>query len=621
MMMRVKKRFLSALLLVTILSLAVTSSLDASSSEVVTDEGVGSLSQNYDCVYTFDVYYGHFRSVHTLHISVPPSLYDYYERKSHFLTGDGDYGKFATPDAFSIVAENIKNATDKAPYSDEQFANAVLTLVRQIPYIKSTTKYPVEALVENSGDCDVLSLLAASIMKAGGLDVVLLHYKGLNPSHMNVGVYLPYKPVYRSWWLAPTSFEYDNKTYWMAESTSKGDWKVGDRPSLLENAKPRIITLKGTEKISPVKISSSLDSQLAPTSISATFSLNDSSLEGEERSLSITGQANPAVAGNNVTMYVGRDGLALDTYGTATDENGEYSFAWNFTQAGKYTITTSLGGTADYSGSDSENLTVFAAVYEPIPEEYHQGGELQSIGIQSPKYVLKSNVTGTGLLLSGEFMIISENDSGSAIEVRIPQVERVIYFPRTRQTMRVIISAEQVISVPVENNQLGFILRQDGEEDYSASVGVLGDQQITQISRVLQESSAAYMNASDVATRNKWYRVEATISKNATNAKLYETNNTLLDNIAAAESRETGELGILMSYPPNSILAFKNLKVSTLDEPVAPLPSEDEQTDGSELGWLAPYMAGAVLLAIGTVAVGYARRKSNETKQLRTQAE
>ena len=621
-------KFLNTFLLATILSLTIASGLNKSFSEGLTSENGDSSSQNYDAAYDFDVYYGHFRSMHTLHVSVPPSLYEYYERKSHFVTSDGDYVKFATPSVFAIVAESIKEATSEAPYSDEQFANAVLTVVRQIPYARSAAKYPVEAIVKNAGDCDVLSLLAASIMKAGGLDVVLLHYKSLNPSHMNVGVYLPYKPVYRSWWLAPTGFEYDNKTYWIAECTSQGNWKVGDEPSLLADTKPRVIPLRSVES-SPSQVSSRLDSQLALSAISITFSLDNSSFESEERSLSITGEVYPALNGKNVTMYVGRERLAYETHKTITDENGKYSFTWNFTQAGKYTVTTSLCGTPDFAGSDSENLTVLAGVYEPIFEEYYADSELQdpmaransapfvNLAGQGPKYVLKSNVSGTGLLLSGEFMIINENDTGTpTIELTIPQVERTIYFPRTRQVMRVVVREEQVINKSVENDQLGFILRQDGEENYSASIGVLGDQQISQISTILQESNPAYMNASDYATRNKWYKVEATISKNETDAKLYEMNNTLLETIAAPQSSKIDEMGILMSYPPNSILAFKNLKISTLDEPVTPLPSEEEKNERNESEWLKPYIVSAVLLAIGSVAIGYARRrKGSRTKQ------
>ena len=163
-----KKRLLLASLLVIIFGLMwITSLGEAFGAE-------NSVTSDYDRTYTFNAKYGYYQLSHKLYTSMPPSLYDYYHSKSHVVYSDRDYGKFVTPSVFKFVAESIQNVTRDLPNSDEQFANAVLMLVRQVAYVKSSVKYPVEAIVDNSGDCDVLSLLAASIMKAGGLDVVLL---------------------------------------------------------------------------------------------------------------------------------------------------------------------------------------------------------------------------------------------------------------------------------------------------------------------------------------------------------------------------------------------------------------------------------------------------------------
>ena len=123
-----------------------------------------------------------------LYVSVPPSLYNYYTTMCHIINTDSDYASFVTPQAVEPIAESIQNITRNLPYSNETFADAVLELVHQIPYAINGVEYPVETLVTNSGDCVGLSLLAASIMQAGGLDVVLIHYIGINPEHMNVGV-------------------------------------------------------------------------------------------------------------------------------------------------------------------------------------------------------------------------------------------------------------------------------------------------------------------------------------------------------------------------------------------------------------------------------------------------
>ena len=110
-----------------------------------------SIAANYEKTNTFQAQYGILNQ--KLYVSVPPSLYDYYGNMSHTVNGDSDYAKFVTPQAVEPIAESIQNITRNLPYSNEQFADAVLTLVHQIPYAISGPKYPVETLVDNSGDC------------------------------------------------------------------------------------------------------------------------------------------------------------------------------------------------------------------------------------------------------------------------------------------------------------------------------------------------------------------------------------------------------------------------------------------------------------------------------------
>ena len=64
-----------------------------------------------------------------LYVSVQPSLYDYYSNISHTVNSDSDYANFVTPQAVEPIAESIQNITRNLPYSNEQFADAVLTLV------------------------------------------------------------------------------------------------------------------------------------------------------------------------------------------------------------------------------------------------------------------------------------------------------------------------------------------------------------------------------------------------------------------------------------------------------------------------------------------------------------
>jgi hypothetical protein len=570
-----------------------------------------SFASNYDRTYSFNVQFGH--GSHKLYISVPPSLYDYYHGKTRSLSYDGDYSKFVTPNAFKSIAESIQNITRNVPYSDEQFANAVLMLVHQLPYAIGDMKYPVETLVDNSGKCDTLSLLAASIMKAGGLDVVLLYYEGLSPSHMNVGVYLPYAPAYRTWWMTSIGYEYDNKTYWMAECTSLGEWKVGDQPGLLAGVKPQIISLENCEKSSPAQVSSSLDSPLISSSLSINLSSENSSIGGGEPTLTISGSISPAYSGKSVAMYVNQYGTSCNTFRTVTDDLGNYSLTWNFTSTGTYYIRTSWSGASNYAGSDSETLTVFigfpkSVVLFKVPDYDYvlglAGAAAYELRVrQGVKEFLKSNVLGTGVLLSGEFIMLRSGQTTTISR----SGQRISSWQTVTLTTGV-----QPLRLPDDfnltvNNQFGFILRNNGGNNYTASVRGLDDYDISQITQ-LGGNGTAFMNASMVIRENTWYNVVARMSENETTAELYDMNGTLLESMATRDDAiSISEFGILLANNTDKAIVFKNLKVETLNQPIQPIEGNKNAVDEREL--LALYINLTILLAAAFAAVVYVKKR------------
>ena len=614
-----KKRLLWTILLTMILGLMWVSSLSQALSTIPINNG------NFERTYNFDVWYGHHRSTHTLYVSVPTSLYEYYNSRSHVISGDSDYAKYATPSVFKSIAENIQKTTNNTPYSDEQFANAVLTMVRQIPYNKSSVKYPVEAIVENTGDCDVLSLLAASIMKAGGLDVVLFLYKGLNPSHMNIGVYLPYKPVYRSWWITPIGFEYNNKTYWIAEATSLGQWKVGERPELTANSKAYVIPLNNSQKESPGQVSSNLDAPLLSSAISMTLSSDNSSLGEETRPLTISGAISPVLPNKTVTMYVSQ-GKSTQVFKTTTDEYGNYSFNWNLTTTSTYQIQTSSTDISNFTGADSEKLSVFGS-YRPLNTDYEFGysssysadGAINRASMtgfgdfinQGVKEFLKSNVTGTGALLSGEFIVLDSNETEKRKEPIIMPVERFISLPRSRWPVKIIIQ-EEILPPAIPNGQFGFMLQQNDDSNYSASVRILQNQDVSKITTQLDENDTAFMNASQITKENTWYKVTATISENSTHATLYEENGTPLDHITPRNETETAsQISVLLTFNPGAVIVFRNLKVEALDKAEPAVISTQSLENKSE----PPAIIGVVTIVIvATVAIALLRRKRRSKK-------
>ena len=157
------------------------------------------------------------------------------------------------------------------------------------------------------------------------------------------------------------------------------------------------------------------------------------------------------------------------------------------------------------------------------------------------------------------------------------------------------------------NNQVGFILRHDGGDNYTASVRVL-DEGTSQTTEQLDGDNSAFMNASMDTRENTWYKVIAKINEDKRTTELYDANGTLIKN---AETRNdalgSGEFGVLMDYDINTVIAFKNLKAETLNQPTQPVSKNDAPV--SELEVPAPYIGLTLLLAIAVAAIAYIKER------------
>jgi len=293
-------------------------------------------------------------TTYRLTVSVTETLYEYYSSQNHNLYSY-DFSKFVTPDALKPIADDLWSI-----YSNEEdFANGVLMILHQIPYVESDPqKYPVETIVENEGDCDLFSIVAASIMKAGGLDVVLLLLE--YQDHMLVGVHLPESPkdarsqVYL--------YKHEGKKYYVAETTGgnwENGWRVGECPEILRRSAAKIIPLTNYERTSPGQVSSSYtipDSSSICMSLSTNFAVSQNDVE-------ISGSLSPSLAGETVTLYVSSLGSPLVMLATVvTDSNGQYSHIWHSPPGGIYSVRANWSGDEDYSGADS---TTFRLVVIP----------------------------------------------------------------------------------------------------------------------------------------------------------------------------------------------------------------------------------------------------------------
>ncbi|MBS3136955.1 hypothetical protein J4232_00855 [Candidatus Woesearchaeota archaeon] len=168
---------------------------------------------------------------------VPLKLFHYYKMKRHDRVSDTDITHYVTYDDATIkhIATSISNGCK----TNECTVNTIMKFVHQQLYDQTATeeednkdyiKYPIETLVERSGDCEDLAILAAALMKAKGIDVALLNFyspPGEKSGHMAVGVVGKFNGTY---------FPFDGRKYYYTEATgtnwldNQAKWKVGTFP-------------------------------------------------------------------------------------------------------------------------------------------------------------------------------------------------------------------------------------------------------------------------------------------------------------------------------------------------------------------------------------------------------
>jgi hypothetical protein len=568
-----------------------------------------SFAGNIDLTYKSQIQFG--LVSHKLFLSIPTSLYEYYQGKNPSLTNDNEYATLVTPEAVKPIAYDIRNLTLDAVRSDEDFANAVLTLVHQIPYADCDIMYPIETLVNNFGKCDTLSLLAASIMKAGGLDVVLLYFKEAH--HINVGVYLPYEPRTTWWWLQATGYDYYNKKYWIAECTPAMEWKVGDMPPLLEGEQPWIISLENSEKTSPAHVSSKLGIPLNSSSISINLSSEPPNINIEERTLIVSGSLAPAYPNETVTVYLSQDGISYRIEKTSTDTLGNYSFNWKLNSTGTYYIRTSWSGNADYTGADSEILTVFIGFPNSIiqfkgPDFFYTFGrgyiarhELEVR--QGVEDFLDIQMSGTGISVTGEFIILK---SGQITiiprEGETKETLNEIVIPKGFQALRLPDDIEQKT-----NNQFGFILENGGSNNYSLSVRGLDTYEVTKINPS-NENGTAFVNTSAYIGENIWYKVTAKISEKEVTAEVRETNGTSIKKISNNRNDENvSKLVLLLTNNTDRAIAFKNLHIENTSQPIQKVEEKESTTNSWKL--LEKYTPFIMLIFTIVIMSAFARKR------------
>jgi hypothetical protein len=571
---------------------------------------------------------------HQLYVSVTPALYNYYANLTHDIKSDSDYAKMVTPQAVKPIADDLRNITANLPNSDEQFADAVLSLVHQIPYNVTGARYPLETLVTNVGDCVGLSLLAASIMQAGGLEVVLIHYVGINPSHINVGVHLSHMPLYHSLFFAPTSFEYENKTYYAAEATGKMEWKIGDQSDMLHGAQAIIIPINNAQNHSN-SLSASLDEPLLSSSIDLNLSEPPINNQNTTRALLLWGNISSGQPDRNVTAYIYRNGELFGYLTNATDSLGRFEFLWNFTSTGTYYIVASTSGDTTYMGADSQTLTVFVGpemlVQFQTPRYNYILGHPGVGSYQLRPFVGITdflNVSlGVNVTLSCDFTLIQTGHVAKiqTKTVTVPSIEQphnqIGTQTSARQTFITPVSVPkglEPLSLPDDfnqtiNNQFCLLLQSNLGDNYSLSFKGLN---AYDVSNLKNSVDVAVVNATENVEENVWYTFSSVISLKGITTKLAYTNGTVIQTSATPyDAAGNNSLAMLMANHIDSAVVFKDIKIQTLHN-LPPQPTQTPLQTNEDNPQVSLYPIFVILL-VGTVFTAavaiYAKQKKRQT--------
>ncbi len=576
----------------------------------------------------FNAQYGLPNQNQKLFISIQPSLYNYYSNLTHRIVYDSDYAKQVTPSAVQSIADNLWKLVQNQSYSDEQFANLVLGVVHQIPYNITGARYPVETLRDNRGDCGALSLLAASIMKAGGLDVVLIKYTGIDPPHMNVGVHLENAPVYHSIWLSPTGLDYNNQTYWTAEATPQAQWQIGDQSYSLGNAMLSIIPLDKCPQTSPGQVSSNLDEAPLPAKVIINVSQSPANISGQ-RTLLISGLTQPSIPNSSISLFIKGNGSYNNYSQTTTNDLGAFAYVWNLTKDGTYYVTATSEGNGTYAGADSETLLVF--IGPPSLLQFQTDTYSYIIGVPFGDVAIRPFVgidnfleipLGTNLTLRYNFQVLqtgSQDSPFNPVNVTVPNYRysttgrnrqpQMFELPSTIRTVPTYIPRGMTqLALPKDFNQtinsnFCMVIQRDSNGSYSLRVKGLDGYDV---SNLQSNKTNAVLNATQGIAENTWYEVSTVISASGIKTDLQQENGAAQSNLSAVNK---SQLVLLLANNVDSAVVLRDFKIQAIGA-TTPDPTTSDPTP-SPSGSTVPAIVYelAVIALICAIAVLYVKIK------------
>jgi hypothetical protein len=173
-----------------------------------------------------------------------PKRYSYYVSQSHKISNYRDYLNFVTLDepALIDIAYILHNMSEEENLDSEEEINFILSFSQSLKYSEDNItsgvgeypRYPIETLVDQTGDCEDTSALLISLVEILGFNasIILIPEAWDGYGHAAVGINVT----------GATGVHYilnegqsNEISYYYAETTAPG-WRLGEMPDLDSNS-------------------------------------------------------------------------------------------------------------------------------------------------------------------------------------------------------------------------------------------------------------------------------------------------------------------------------------------------------------------------------------------------
>ncbi len=244
------------------LLIIITLAVIISSPIIFPHQAAAETTQYYNRTFAWDYNGDHW--VWNLSISV--ALYEAYKAvpdSTRIRNGPAGYDLMTTTkDQFlQALAEKLNETANQQDYGSSDKINFVLAFVQSIPYsldlnttgYEEYPRFPIEVLVDQTGDCDCKAILFGTLALLMGYEAVYI-----NPTdHFAVGV--------AGNDFSGTYWTYNNTTYYYAETTGTG-FKVGQLPDEFQGKSAYVYGIDENNQFVPnVDVISTVEPSPTPT--------------------------------------------------------------------------------------------------------------------------------------------------------------------------------------------------------------------------------------------------------------------------------------------------------------------------------------------------------------------